>query len=177
MADTQGKGASIFRQSAMSRIASADDLDKYIKVTNPSAWVVLIASILLIGGLTIWAATAVIPTTVHVTGIVMETDVLCWVDQETQEKIVDGGAYATVMDIETTELAIDDIPYSRKEVEQEFASDYLLDSVTLYDWNYEITMKLKQEIEGADEDNARPAPVSITVSETNPLSLVLGNAN
>lgn len=38
MADTQGEGASIFRQSAMSRIASADDLDKYIKVTNPSAW-------------------------------------------------------------------------------------------------------------------------------------------
>ena len=53
MADTQGEGASIFRQSAMSRIASADDLDKYIKVTNPSAWAVLLASVLLIAGLAI----------------------------------------------------------------------------------------------------------------------------
>ena len=158
----------------MSRIASAEDLDKYIKVTNPSAWAVLLASILLIGGLAIWAMTAVIPTTVQVSGIVTGTDVLCWVDMETEEKIMEGGAYATVMGVEASEIGIDDIPYSRAEVQKEFDSDYLLDSVSLYDWNYQLVMKLPHKLEGLG-DGSRPVPVSITVSETHPLNLVLGN--
>ncbi len=174
MADTQGNGTSIFRQSAMSRIASADDLDKYIKVTNPSAWVVLLASVLLIGGLAIWSATAIIPTTVQVPGVIMGTEVICWVDEETEEKIIEGGAYASVLDVEATELEYEEIPYSRAEVAQRFQSDYLLDAVTLYDWNYELSLTLPHEVEGIGED-IRPVPVSITVSETHPLSLVLGN--
>ncbi len=173
MADTRDEGASIFRQSALSRIASADDLDKYIRVTNPSAWVVLFASILLIGGLAIWSATAVIPTTVEVPGVVMGKDVICWVDEETKEKIMEGGVYATVLDVEAIELEYEEIPYSKAEVVQRFQSDYLLDAVTLYDWNYELTLKLPHTLEGIGE-NTRPVPVSITVSETRPLSLVLG---
>lgn len=175
MADTQGENASIFRQSAMNRIASADDLDKYMRVTNPSAWVVLLAAILLIGGLAIWSATAVIPTTVQVTGVAMGKEVTCWVDEKTEAKIEEGGAYATVMDVEASKITLDDIPYSEAEVRNDFESDYLVESVTLHDWNYELNLTMPKPIEGTAEDDARPVPVNITVSETHPLNLVLGN--
>ena len=173
MADTQGEGASIFRQSAMSRIASADDLDKYIKVTNPSAWVVLLASVLLIAGLAVWSATAIIPTTIQVTGIATGDTVTCWVDTETEEKIEEGGAYATVMDVEATQIEIDTLPWSKSEVKDKIGSDYLMESVSLVDWNYELTIKLPDTAEDTNQD-VHLVPVSLTVSETHPLGLVLG---
>ena len=174
MADTQGEGASIFRQSAMSRIASADDLDKYIKVTNPSAWVVLAAAILLIAGLAIWAATAIIPTTVQVTGIIDGTEVTCWVDQDTKDKIEEGGAYVTVMDVAATVYSLDAIPWSESEVENVVNSDYLIDSMTLSDWSYQIVVTLPHALENVEAET-KLVPVNLTVTETHPLDLVLGN--
>ena len=170
MAYTQGEGSSIFRPSAMNRISSADDLDKYIRVTNPSAWIVLLASLLLIGGLAVWAATAIIPTTLSVSGLLEDDTIVCWVDSSTAEKIEKGGASASVADETTTDLKIDTIPDSKAEVKQRIGSDYLAESIALKDWNYEITFKAPSNVDG----KSQIVPVNITFSETHPLSLVLG---
>ena len=171
MADAQGEDQSIFRQSALNRIANADDLDKYIRVTNPSAWIVLIASLLLLGGLAIWAATAIIPTTISVAGLLEDDTVVCWVDASTAEKIKRGGASASVGDQKTTDITIDTIPDSRAEVKSRINGDYLMESVTLTDWNYEVTFKAPSNLDG----KSQIIPVYITVSETHPLNLILGN--
>lgn len=171
MADTQGEGASMFRQSAMNRISSADDLDKYIRVTNPSAWIVLLASLLFIGGLAVWAATAIIPTTISVAGLLEGDTVVCWVDASAAEKIERGGASASVAGEKTTDLSIDTIPDSKAEVKQRINSDYLAESIALKDWNYAVTFKTPPNVDG----KSQVIPVSITFSETHPLNLVLGN--
>ena len=174
MADTRNEGTSVFRRSAMSRIASADDLDRYIKVTNPSAWVVLLASLLLLAGIAIWSAMAVIPTTVKLTGIITGNQVLCWVDENTAHKIQSGGAKASVLDITATAAVCDELPVSKAEVRGLINSDYLVDSLTLNDWNYEVDLTLPREVDGIGE-KVRPVPVTIIVSETVPFTLVLGN--
>ena len=46
---------SIFRDKSLDQISTPEQLDDYIKVTKPSVWVVLIASILLIVGVLVWA--------------------------------------------------------------------------------------------------------------------------
>ena len=46
---------SIFREKSLERISTPEQLNDYIKVTKPSVWVVLIASILLIAGALVWA--------------------------------------------------------------------------------------------------------------------------
>lgn len=171
MADPQGESQSIFRQSAMNRIASADDLDKYIRVTNPSAWVVLAASILLLGGLAIWAVTAIIPTTISVTGLVNGNEIICWVDKSTAVKIQKGGAFATIADTKITDLSVDTMPESKAEVKSRIGSDYIMESVSLTDWNYEVSFTSPPK----PSEDIELVPVSITVSETNPLNLVLGN--
>ena len=93
MADEGANAGEVFRRSTMNRIASADELDHYIKVTNPSAWVVTIAALLLIAGVIIWAVVAIVPVTVETTGIHYrdsssgENVVLCWVDKSTAEML------------------------------------------------------------------------------------------
>ena len=46
---------SIFRDKSLERISTPEQLNDYIKVTKPSIWVVLIATILLIAGALVWA--------------------------------------------------------------------------------------------------------------------------
>ena len=46
---------SIFRDKSLERISAPEQLNDYIKVTKPSVWVVLIATILLIAGALVWA--------------------------------------------------------------------------------------------------------------------------
>ena len=46
---------SIFREKSLERISAPEQLNDYIKVTKPSVWVVLIATILLIAGALVWA--------------------------------------------------------------------------------------------------------------------------
>lgn len=173
MADSQGTDTSIFRSSAMNHITSADDLDKYIKVTNPSAWVVLLSVACMVIGLIVWSLTAVIPTTVTVTGVETSGDVSCWVDEDTAAKIREDGAAAMVGDQEATNIEVSSTPLSATEVRTLLVYDYLTESVTLSEWNYEVTMNV--EVPDDDDGYAHPVRVSIVVSETHPIGLVLGN--
>ena len=45
----------IFREKSIERISSPDDLGEYLRVTKPSVFVILIATMLIIGGLFVWS--------------------------------------------------------------------------------------------------------------------------
>ena len=49
---------SLFREKAMEKISSPENLDDYIHVTRPSVWLMLAAVILILFGLLIWSTTA-----------------------------------------------------------------------------------------------------------------------
>ena len=50
----------LYRQKSIDRISSPEQLNDYLRVTNVSVWVILIAVILLLAGMLIWSATATI---------------------------------------------------------------------------------------------------------------------
>ena len=45
----------VFRQSSIDRVQSPEQLNDYIKVSNPSGWVVIIAAIILLGSILVWS--------------------------------------------------------------------------------------------------------------------------
>lgn len=45
----------IFRKKSLERVAAPEQLDDYIKVTTPSVWIILAATLLLVAGMLIWA--------------------------------------------------------------------------------------------------------------------------
>ncbi len=49
------EGRSIFRKKSLERVTSPEQLNDYIKVTTPSVWVILAATLILIAGTLIWA--------------------------------------------------------------------------------------------------------------------------
>ena len=48
-------GNSIFREKSLERVSSPEELNDYIRVTTPSVWVVLAATILLLLGMIVWS--------------------------------------------------------------------------------------------------------------------------
>ncbi len=46
--------ASIFREKSMERVSSPEQLNDYIKVTNPGIWLTLAAVIVLLIGFIVW---------------------------------------------------------------------------------------------------------------------------
>ncbi|MCR5410689.1 MAG: hypothetical protein K6E90_06895 [Lachnospiraceae bacterium] len=44
----------IFREKSLERVSSPEQLDDYIKVTTPSVWIILVATVVLLSGMIIW---------------------------------------------------------------------------------------------------------------------------
>lgn len=176
----------VFRRSTMNRIASADELDHYIKVTNPSAWVVVVAGLLLIVGVIVWAVVAIVPVTVNTTGIMLETPqngksvVMCVVDKPTAQKIKESGATASVNGVEASSVAVDITPASRAEIIDLLDNEFLAETFNLSDWNFMVTILLDKEPEHSDylvgisAGAAFLVPVDIVVAETQPINIVMG---
>ena len=183
---SKATAAEIPERSATSRITSADELDRYIKVTNPSAWAVVLAMLLLVGSIAAWAIFAVVPVTVNTTGIVVqnpntsESVVICWVDKQTADRIGDFSVKASVDGAEAKGARMDQAPMSASEVVKFLGSDFYADSIDLADWNYPVVIELGGEVGGSDfaittaMGSARLVPVSLVVSEKNPMSIVTG---
>ena len=176
----------VFRHQAMNRVASSEELDRYIKVTNPSAWAIVLAALLLVGGIVVWAVVAIVPVTVETTGVTTQdpatskTVVACWVDEATAKRIGQSGLTASIDGIKAKSAKMDGTPMSASEVVNALGSDFYADSIELDDWNYLIVIDPCEEPRHSDftigtvRGEAHLVPVSIVVMETQPINIVLG---
>jgi hypothetical protein len=58
----------LFREKSMERLASPEQLNDYLRVTNPSTWIVMTSVIILLVSLILWSSFAVIESYVSGTG-------------------------------------------------------------------------------------------------------------
>ena len=64
------QGNNIFRKQALDKIQSPEQLNDYMKVTNPGIWIILAVVILLLGGLFAWSMVGKLETTAKATAVV-----------------------------------------------------------------------------------------------------------
>ena len=171
---------------AAGRITSADELDRYIKVASPSAWVTVLAMLLLVGAIAVWAIFAVVPVTVNTTGVVLQNSgasdpvVVCWVDKQTADRIGDFGVKASIDGVEAKDARMNEAPMSASEVIKFLGNDFYAESIDLADWNYPVVIEPDGDVGGSDFaittalGSARLVPVSLVVAEKNPVSIVTG---
>ena len=62
----------IFRKESLDQISSPEQLNDYLRVTNPAVWLVLTAVILLLAGMLLWASVASIDSFASGTGQVQD---------------------------------------------------------------------------------------------------------
>ena len=168
-----GLGSQIFRDTALRKMSSADDLDHYLKITNPSAWVLIATvAVLLVAGL-IWGLTASLPLQQSVTGVIKDGQVVCFLPLG-NNTLATADSKATAAGHEAHIASIDESPYSQREVAETLGSDYTVASLNLAQWSYKVVIELPNQLSSWEEGD--DVPVQITTREVAPLAYLFGGA-
>ena len=160
--------SSIFNKTASDRLRSPDDLDRYVRVTTPSAWVALFAVLALVLGLLSWGVFGSVSTSVSAVGTCVDGRVVCLLSADEAAQVSEGDS-AYVAGMQSSVVSIDSVPLSLDEVRQLLKSDYLADALVEDDWSYLVTFD-----QVAVENEGVPISVSITTERVAPISLILG---
>lgn len=100
---------SIFRKSSIDRLKSPEELNDYIRVANPSVWLLLGAVILVLLGVVVWGVFGTVESTLQ-TGVQAEEErVICCVS-ETEVNRIQEGMLVRIGDKEGTVGKVADTP-------------------------------------------------------------------
>ena len=160
----------IFNRKATEKLRSPDDLDKYVRVTNPSVWIMLAACVALLVGLLSWGVFGTVATSVTTTGVSVDGEAMCFL---TADKVaqVNVGDTANVGGKLMTVYSVSDIPASGEEIDALVKSDYLVKALVEDDWAYIVRF----EGNTSELKNGVPLSVDITTEQIAPISLILGS--
>lgn len=95
----------LFRKKSLDKVKSPDNLSEYIKVVNPSTWLLLISVLVLLLGLCSWGIFGSIQTEVSAQAQCADGKVTCLLSQEDGERVkpgmsaLVGGTEATVQEV------------------------------------------------------------------------------
>lgn len=159
----------IFNRQAAEKLRSPDDLDKYVRVTNPSVWIVLFACIALLIGLLSWGIFGTVSTSVNATGLCVDGEPICFLSAENAGKVRVGDT-ANVGGKILKVASISDVPVSRNELHALVKSDYLVSSLVEGEWAYVVHF----EGDSSGLKDSVPIAVDITTEQIAPISLILG---
>ena len=90
--------STVYRKASMERIQSPEQLNDYLRVTNPSVWVILAAVVLILAGMLIWGSFAYIDSFVTCTAEVKDGVMTVTFEDEAPAKNVKAGMNVTVGD-------------------------------------------------------------------------------
>ncbi|MBQ7473286.1 MAG: hypothetical protein IJS79_02935 [Oscillospiraceae bacterium] len=88
--------SSLFRKESVDHIQSPEQLSDYMRVTNPSVWVVLIAVIVLLAGMLVWSAAAQIDSFAPGVADVRDGEAVMIFDDAQVAKNVETGMMITI---------------------------------------------------------------------------------
>jgi hypothetical protein len=166
---------SIFRQESLDRISSPEQLDEYIRVSNPGIWLMLLALLILFASVLVWGFTGSLPKTLTVNGVMAENkQVVCFIDATELSKDI-RGCKAQVTSAGNASYnglvsAVSQNPYSAIEIAAKYESDWVTQKLVTSDYSYAVTIKLSGNPTYADGTIAR---VTIITEEVKPISYVL----
>ena len=166
-------GEQMFRETALRKMSSADDLDRYLKVTNPSAWVLIGAVGALLVAAFIWGLTASLPITSSTTGVVKEGEIVCFLPIN-NDAIATTDSKVTASGHDTYIISVDPDPYSRREVAEAIGSDYAMESMNPSQWSYKVVVAPPDELNSWEAGD--DVPITVTTKEVAPLSYLFGRA-
>lgn len=152
----------LFRKSSLDRVSSPEQLNDYIRVSNPGVWMILAAVIVLLIGVCVWGIFGRLETKIAAAGTAENGVFVCYVTEENVGKIKAGMS----VNVGGNTLSVSEI--SEKPISVNAGTDeYLmhLGNFSEGDWLYEITAR------GTLTDGTYKA--EIVTESVSPMSFIL----
>lgn len=80
----------IFREKSIDRVKSPESLDDYIRVSNPSIWLLLISVIVLLAGACVWGSFGHVNSTVPAAVVIKGETTVCYVNEADMSSLQTG---------------------------------------------------------------------------------------
>lgn len=80
----------LFRKTSIERVSSPEQLNDYVRVSNPGVWMILAAVITLLIGVCVWGIFGHLETKILTAGTCENGVFICYVSEEKAEKIKSG---------------------------------------------------------------------------------------
>jgi hypothetical protein len=136
----------LFRKESLAGISSPEQLNDYIKVSNPSIWMVIAALFILLAAVLVWGITGTLPTTVQVRGVVSGGNAVCYVEEKDAGTIAAGQAVQASAEngssVNGHVAAVGAVPLSASEIASELKSDYINQQLTKGGFAVKVTVAL-----------------------------------
>ena len=152
----------LFRKKSVERVSSPEQLNDYIRVANPSVWMILAAIVILLAGVIVWGCIGHLDTTLS-TAIVCENDVaVIYVKEADAEKI----AVGMTVRVGDEEYAVSEISTEPIRVDDTM-SEYAIHAsgLTAGEWVYAV------KVNGDIADGVHKA--EIVIESISPISFIL----
>ena len=152
----------IFREKSMDRVSSPEQLNDYIKVSNPAVWMIISSVIILLVGICVWGVFGKLDTVIKTGGVCQNGTACCYVKEADAAKIkatstvsVDGKDYAVA--------SMSNAPVKAGENVDPYILH--LGNIGDNDWVYEVLFSapLKNDV----------YEMNITVDSVSPMSFIL----
>lgn len=114
-------GNSLFREKSLQKISSPEELDDYVRVTNPGVWMVLGAVVFLLAGFIVWGFLGKISTGIDAVCISNDGISCCYVSEENAAAIQPGMKIVLSNGNEATVVNMDDQAVEAKDAVTEYA--------------------------------------------------------
>ena len=165
----------VFNPKAIKATSSPDDLEKTVKVTTPTVWLILIACTALLIGLLAWGIWGTVNNTVSCTGLWKDGAVVCLLTKKEVKQIHKGDA-ADVSGIKGTVEKIASLPLSKDEAADYTGSAYMVEEMMTGKWGFLVQLKMQFGKKERKILNGTTDPVQITTAQISPISAILNGA-
>ena len=155
----------LFRKVSLDRISSPEQLNDYIRVSNPGVWLTLGAVVAVLAAVFVWGFFGALPSTVSQNGFARDGVVTCYLETDHAAKVAPGmdarvgGAACTVSSVGAQ-------PLSLEEAGAGYESDYTRYALNLSEWNTQVTIDAPGTPDGL-------TPVVITLASVRPIDFLL----
>ncbi len=128
----------IFREKAITRVTSPEQLNEYIRVATPGVWFILIAILLALAGMFVWVFFGKVDATLTTAGIAENGTLTCYVPEDKRAE-VNAGDPVTV---NGQTYSIEEISASPISIAEDFPEYGLhVGSLSVGQWVYPATLK------------------------------------
>lgn len=112
----------LFREKSLEKITSPEDLNSYLRITNPSIWFIIVSVIILLVGAIVWGIFGKVESSVNGVAMSKGGAVACYVSEKYISQVKEGDNVV----IDGVTYSIKSIEYDAKEAKEELQSDYVM---------------------------------------------------
>lgn len=153
----------LFRKSSIDRVNSPEQLNDYIRVANPSVWIVLTAIVFLLLGIVIWGVFGTVETKIDTTVVVQNGNAVAYVSGDNLSSLNEG----LTVRVDGVDGIIESLNKVPVEITKNFSSYFLyLSGLQIGDFVYAVNVSLTGVEDGIYSS-------SIVVDSINPIYFVI----